>query len=196
MSEHDRLARAAAIDADEAAGALRRIAETEQRTREAVYYAGGSTILVLWGITWVVGYTITCFSRRQANLARAINALAASGMMLLGYARSRARPARWDRRATYAFLIVLAFGLFTEWLLGNGRWREISLFWPVLAMTGYIITGLWLGRFYVLCGSVVILLSLAGYFSSGPWFSLWMAILGGGSLILGGLWQRRVGIRG
>lgn len=197
MSEHDRLPRAAAIGADEAAGALRRIAETEQRTREAVYYAGGSTILVLWGIIWVVGYTITYFSPHRANLAwGAINALAAIGMMLLGYARSRWRPARWDRRATYAFLIVLAFGLFTEWLLGNGRWREISLFWPVLAMTGYIITGLWLGRFYVLCGSVVILLSLAGYLWSGPWFSLWMAVLGGGSLILGGLWLRRVGIGG
>lgn len=195
MSEQSAGPRATPIDAGEAALSLQHIAETERRTREALYYAGGSLILILWGVSWAAGYAITYVSPRHANLAWGIiNGLAIAVMIALGYLRSRRRPARWDWRATHAFIIVSAFGLFTEWLLGNSQWREIGLFWPVLAMAGYMVAGLWLGRFYLLCGASVILLSLMGYFWSGQWFPLWMAVIGGGSLILGGLWLRRVGV--
>jgi len=91
---------------------------------------------------------------------------------------------------------VIAFGLFAERLLGHGQWREISLFWAVLLMAGYIIAGLWIGRFFIACGSVVILLSLAAYLWGGAWFNLWTAGLGGGSLVLGGLWLRQRGAPG
>ncbi|HXY98347.1 MAG TPA: hypothetical protein VEI03_00010 [Stellaceae bacterium] len=197
MSDPTTFRRAETVDADEAASALRDIARTEQRTREALYYAGGSSILMLWGIAWAVGYVITYLSPPNANLAwTVINILGVAATLLIGYRGPRALSAHWDRRASSTFILLVAFGAFTQWLLGDAHWREISLFWATLGMGGYIVAGLWIGRFYILCGSVVIALSLAGYFWSGPWFPLWMAALGGGSLILGGLWLRRVGARG
>lgn len=194
MSDPNAFLPSKTVDAGEAASALQDIAATERRTREALFYAGGSSILILWGIAWAAGYLITYVSPANANLAwAAVNLLGIAATMLIGYRRSRTRRALWDPRASWTFILVVAFGAFTQWLLGAAQWREISLFWATLAMGGYIVAGLWIGRFYVLCGSVVILLSLAGYFWSGPWFCLWMAALGGGSLILGGLWLRRAG---
>ena len=40
-------------------------------------------------------------------------------------------------------------------------------------------------------GTTIITLTLIGYFFAGPWFELWMALVNGGGLLLGGLWMRR-----
>jgi hypothetical protein len=52
-------------------------------------------------------------------------------------------------------------------------------------------TGFWFGRVFVVIGMSVIALTLLGYFLAGPWFTLWMAVVNGGGLLLGGLWMRR-----
>jgi hypothetical protein len=58
-------------------------------------------------------------------------------------------------------------------------------------MLPYVMTGFWFGRVFVVIGMSVIALTLLGYFLAGPWFTLWMAVVNGGGLLLGGLWMRR-----
>jgi hypothetical protein len=58
-------------------------------------------------------------------------------------------------------------------------------------MLPYIIAGLWLGGAFVAIGTAIIALTLIGYFFAGPWFELWMALVNGGGLLLGGFWMRR-----
>jgi len=72
---------------------------------------------------------------------------------------------------------------------------QISAFWTTLAMLGYVLAGIWLGRFFITCGIAVTALTLVGYFWLGHWFPLWMAAIEGGALIGGGLWLRRIGVR-
>ncbi len=185
------------IDLRDAQNSLQDIAQVERRTREALYYAGSSSLLILWGVCWAAGHAITYVSPRHANAAwYAIDVLGIAASVLIGCLRSRARPRSWDWRIVGAFIVVMAFGLFAQWLLGHGQYREVCVFWAVLVMAGYIVAGLWIGRFFILCGSLVILLSLAGYVWSGPWFNLWMAGVGGGSLVLGGFWLRHRGAPG
>jgi hypothetical protein len=57
----------------------------------------------------------------------------------------------------------------------------------------YAIAGLWLGYAFVLIGVGISILTLIGYFYvGGEAFSLWMAFVNGGGLLLGGLWMRRI----
>jgi hypothetical protein len=57
----------------------------------------------------------------------------------------------------------------------------------------YAIAGLWLGYAFVLIGVGISILTLIGYFYVGEEaFSLWMAFVNGGGLLLGGLWMRRI----
>jgi hypothetical protein len=44
---------------------------------------------------------------------------------------------------------------------------------------------------FVAIGLSIGALTLIGYFFSGDVFDLWMAVVNGGGLILGGLWMRR-----
>jgi hypothetical protein len=58
-------------------------------------------------------------------------------------------------------------------------------------MMVYTIVGLWFGYAFVAIGIGIAALTLIGYFLTGDWFHLWMAVVDGGGLILGGLWMRR-----
>jgi hypothetical protein len=184
------------IDRREAASSLDDIAGIERRMREALFYGGSSDILILWGILCAIGHVITQFSPRNANLAwLLIDAVGVVGLAVISVRRARQRRREWNWRFTAGVVVTIAFGLLWQGLLGNGQWREISVFWATLIMFTYILAGLWVGRFFVICGIVVTLLTLAGYFWSGAWCELWMAVVFGGSLVAGGLWLRRIGAR-
>jgi hypothetical protein len=78
-------------------------------------------------------------------------------------------------------------------ILGPFKGRQLDAFWPLLFTLGYVLAGIWVGRFFIFCGLVIALLTVTGFWWAGPWFQLWMAVVNGGALILGGLWLRRQG---
>jgi hypothetical protein len=65
------------------------------------------------------------------------------------------------------------------------------VFWPTYSMMLYTIVGLWIGWAFVAIGLGITALTLIGYFLAGNWFELWMAVVNGGGLMLGGFWMRR-----
>ena len=67
----------------------------------------------------------------------------------------------------------------------------MDAFWPIYFMMVYTIAGLWFGYAFVAIGVGITALPLIGYFFAGDWFNLWMAVVDGGGLMLGGLWMRR-----
>ena len=90
-----------------------------------------------------------------------------------------------------AFLLFFAFGFFFSVVLGHFTPRQLATFWPLYFMLVYTIAGLWFGYAFVAIGLAISALTLIGYFFVGAWFELWMAVVNGGGLILGGLWMRR-----
>jgi hypothetical protein len=67
----------------------------------------------------------------------------------------------------------------------------MNAFWATFFMLPYTMAGLWLGWAFVAIGLGISALTLIGYYWSGPYFELWMAVVDGGGLVLGGLWMRR-----
>jgi hypothetical protein len=55
----------------------------------------------------------------------------------------------------------------------------------------YVVAGVWKMQRLAWIGAAVFLLTMAGYLLLQPWLSFWIAGVGGGGLILGGLWLRR-----
>ena len=184
------------IDPTEAAATLSDVERVERRTREALFYGGSSTILMVWGLVWIVGYVLTYLDPMRGELIWCVsNGVGVGVAIAFGYVRSRAGGRLLDWRIVVAFMVMMGFGYLWQLLIISPHWlyRELSVLWTTLFMMGYIIAGLWLGRLFIICGVVVTALVLAGYFWTGPWFLLWMAVVGGGSLILGGLMLRRLG---
>jgi uncharacterized membrane protein YGL010W len=95
-----------------------------------------------------------------------------------------------SRRINIAWLILVAYTLFWIFLLHLGGRESIAFCWT-LCMCGFVISGLWAGRFFIWMGLIVTALTIAGFFLLPAWFYLWMAIASGGSLILSGLFIRK-----
>jgi hypothetical protein len=178
-----------------AAASLSEIARVERRTREAVIYAGASAILIMWGVLTAAGYVFDHFEPHHAGRAwLVIDATGIVGAALMVLRRELTPDQRiWAWRLVSAQLVLIIYGAIWLVVLGPFDGRKLDAFWPILFMLGYVIAGLWIGRFFVVCGATVTALTVAGYLWSGPWFDLWMAAIEGTALISGGLWLRRVG---
>ena len=185
------------IDPNEAAASLQDIATIERRTREALCYAGSSTIFVMWGILVASGYGLAELYPRSAWITwLAVTAVGIVATALIGVMRRRARPreAR-DWRILWALAALAAFGAGWSYLLGPVVPRPLMYaFQPTLFLLGIILAGLWLGRFFVVLGLVGIALIAIGYLQAEPWLRLWMAAVESGTLIVGGIWLGRSGV--
>ncbi len=181
------------IDPNEAAASLSDIASVERRTRETLVYARSSASLILWGLLVGAGYVISFLEpalRYRHWVAIAI--IGFSGSFLVHRRRSK-RDSRMGELLLVTELVLLAFGFVFLILFWPVAPRQMAAFWPTLIMLGFVIAGIWLGRFFIYCGIAVTALTLAGYFWIDAWFPLWMAVVNGGGLIAGGLWLRRQG---
>ncbi len=185
------------VERESAASSLADIESVERRTFEAIFSGIASSLLFLWGGLTAAGYVFTQLYPRHAGSAWMV--LQAAGFVaMLAIIRwtgrlltPRQRLLGW--RLAAAQIVLIAFGVLVVQLLGPFNARQFNAFWPLVFMLGYVLLGLWVGRFFILCGSVVALLTMAGYWWSGPWFALWMAAVQGSALTLGGWWLRRRG---
>jgi len=182
------------IDPSEAATSLHDIAAVERRTREAVFYAGSSTIFIMWGVLIACGHGLTELYPRSARiiwLAVPAVGCAATAAIIALRMQARGRELR-DWRIVWAMLALAVYGAVWSWLLGPVVPRPMMyVFQPSLFLLGMILAGLWLGRFFLVLGLVGIALMVIGYFQPEPWLRLWMAVVQSGTLILGGVWLAR-----
>jgi hypothetical protein len=186
------------VDRASAQNALDSIALVEARTAQAAVYGASSAIMILWGVVVIL-----------ANVAEQVVPGAAGPTWLAAWATGLAGTAlagwRWRRRSSegrwtafrlvWAQAVLILFGILIVGLLPISNPRQLAAFWPLLFMMAYVIAGLWVGRFFVLCGILVSALTVVGYLYGGAWLPLWMAVVNGGALVAGGIYLRQVGLR-
>jgi hypothetical protein len=182
-----------AIDRREAAAALSEIDDIVQRVRQSRIYRIASLMLMWWGPLTAIGYVVSWAWPTSASHGWvAIDLVGVAGSFAIS-ARERARRGtrRFDAKMFAALLLFFGFGLL--WSIGIVHFtpRQLGAFWPVYFMLVYTIAGLWAGLAFVAIGLGIIALTLVGYFFVGDWFELWMAVVNGGGLLLGGFWMRR-----
>lgn len=183
------------IDPNEAASSLSDVASIERRTREALYYAHSGTTFMMWGLLTGIGYVLTYFEPERTRIVwfTVVAAGFAGTFLVMRRARARGIGAR-DWRYYLAMIVLVAFGALFFVVTGPWDGRQHSAFWPLLVMMGFVLGGLWMGRFFIACGAVVSVLVLLGFFAVPvPWYYLWLAVVDGGGLIVAGWWLRRTG---
>jgi hypothetical protein len=180
------------IDSKEAVEALSDINEMVRRVRQSQTYDSASLIMIVWGVLVFAGNIANYLRPDDGNhIWIAVNV--AGALATLAMITFRTAPHGFDARMLVAYLLFFAFGYLCTKVLGNFTPRQLGAFWPIYFMLFYSIAGMWLGYAFVLIGVGISLLTLIGYFYvGGLTFLLWMAIVNGGGLILGGLWMRRI----
>jgi hypothetical protein len=193
------------ISKEEASEALGQIDDAISQTRRTIGQGNSSTKLILWGVIWMIGYSCSQFVPAKAQtIWLCLVGLGTLGSLNWG-ARSKPHPQSPNgSRIGSGWLVLFAYAVFWFFLFHldnqSGRLRlhfepssglQSGVFFATVAMCAYVLAGLWLGRFFIWLGATVTLLTVVGYFLMPDWFCVWMAITGGGSLIVAGLYIRR-----
>ena len=179
--------------AKEAASALSDIDSIVHRVRQSQIYQLASLMLILWGALVFAGNIASLLWPRAAGYVWiAVNVTGVAGSLAVGaFTSRRLSLPSFDFRMAAAFLLFFAFGILWSVVLGHFTPRQLGVFWPTYFMMIYTIAGLWVGAAFVAIGLGITALTMIGYFFSGDLFDLWMAVVNGGGLILGGVWMRR-----
>ncbi len=181
------------IDSKQATEALTDIDEIVRRVRQSRIYNFSSLMLIMWGALVFAGYVTSYIWPRTNGLHwLVLDAIGLAGSLAIGAStRRRAGVNTFGTRFLAAFVLFAVFGCILSIGVGHLRPRQMDAFWPIYFMMVYTIAGLWFGYAFVAIGVGITALTLVGFFFAGDWFNLWMAVVDGGGLMLGGLWMRR-----
>jgi hypothetical protein len=182
------------LQRQEAANALKEIAAAERHSGTAYGYQQAAPHLFIWGVIWIVGYAVTYARPHWYLVWIFLTVVGAFGSFWIGHrAHSKGAQSSFGWRYAASFVAVFLFieALFT--ILPPQSGRQIDAFFPLLVALCYVLMGLWMRATRLgLLGLVLGLLTVGGYFWLQHFFLLWMAGVGGGALILGGFWLRKV----
>jgi len=181
------------IDSQQASAALDDINDVVRRVRQSQIYQLASRIIVTWGVVLFATYIANYIWPRQGYaiwIVANLTGLAISvAIGVVTNVRSGIRP--FPIRSLTTFLLIAAFGVFCTFVLGHFGPRQMIVFWALYGMLFYAMAGLWFGYVFIVIAVCTTALTLIGYYCIGAAFLLWMAVVHGGGLILGGLWMRR-----
>jgi hypothetical protein len=182
------------IQPQEAADTLRDIEHAENRSASAFRYQKASPHLFLWGAIWVVGYGLTYVRPRSWLIWIPLLVVGMVGSFWIdrrAVAKSSRASAGWRYLATLLALFLFVTALFA--ILPPKSSAQAGSVIPLLIALCYVLLGVWTrGTRTALLGFTLGALTVGGYFWLYQYFALWMGGIGGGALILGGFWLRRI----
>jgi hypothetical protein len=178
------------IPAEEAASALRDAEAAAGRSAQARGYQSSSTYLFVWGAIWALANV-------AGQISQAAGAVAWTVLVVAGVIASTIlgrRQATGSGSVLKSLLVAAAIG-------GFGGCVQVVVP-PLSLVQANALASLAVGAVYIALGSVIGLrlsavgaammaATVVGWLFLREWFFLWSAVVGGGGLILGGLWFRR-----
>jgi hypothetical protein len=181
------------LSKQQAEAALKDVGRVEHRSAILRGYERGAPHLILWGLIWMVGYGLSDLYPHSAGLIWLV--LWGCGV-LGGYLLGRAAAlAGAEDRSNWRFLAsgaaLFAFVWATYIVMAPQSGAQFGAFPPLVIAFTYVVTGIWRGARWIITGLLVGSLTLVGYSLFREHFMLWMAAVGGGVLILTGVWMRR-----
>ncbi|MBU9267522.1 hypothetical protein [Burkholderia gladioli] len=178
---------------EQAAQALQEIEAVGGHSRRLHRYAHTAPILTLWGWIWLLGFGLGESWPGVAGLAWIpLNLAGIAGSLYLARRGRAARTAATTWRWLSSILAILAFYLAVLALFPTASARQSAALIALIVALAYGLAGLWFGARFAVAGAALAALTLGGYLLLPAHFMLWMALLGGGALMLAGTWLRKV----
>jgi len=184
----------------EAAESLRDVERVSRRTHVASAYAVASPHLILWGLVWVVGYAGTGLTKPESWgwVWLPCIVIGSFGSAVLGRRAARSGAAKAGgaanqtaRSLLMALIIMLFMG--SVYLVFKPTSTLPYLVFPalIMALTYALIGTFGLPRFTWI-GAGIFIAVMLGYLLAPALMAFWIAAAGGGGLIMGGLWMRKI----
>ena len=179
------------INPTEAAHALEEIDVARARSSIFSGYAYSAPWFVLWGVVWLIANCLTDLLPHMGGRIWAIaTPIGVLGSIALAFRPSPVTAHRraWQSLATSAVGFAFVFAAF--FILRPQSGAQINAFISVFVASAYMLQGIWRGWRIFALGLALAVATIGGYVYLGAHYALWMGVVGGGALILGGLWLR------
>lgn len=180
------------ISKDDAARALGAIDQARGRLRETTAYGHASPFLIVWGLVWLGADLLTQFAPGfgmawPACVAAGVVASVAIGMRM---GAKGGGGMGWRTGATWAVVMAMVVSIFLVIPVTSAR--EVHSVFGLVFGFAYVIIGLWMGWRMAALGVALVGLTLVGFYAVRGGYALYMGVVAGGALILGGVWLRRL----
>lgn len=172
------------MDHGQARDSLRTIATAQRQAFELRHYRGAGSIVVAWGLVWLIGFGTLQFAPALAHWAWPLG-------WILALAWTATRPRReGDGRTLASWLVALGFVTLLL-LVIEADMRTAAMVFGLVLAASYLAIGIWAGRRFGILGALVLAAGATGWWLMPDWLFASLALGGGGALVLGGLWLQR-----
>jgi hypothetical protein len=191
---------------DQARAALAEVDLVLAQTRHAIRQGVSAPLLILWGCIWIVADLTTQFQPQiMAWLWWVLDLAGILGWVLIFQLHGQRvkNPRGWRYGAAWGILFfygVMWINLLVpvDWPQTNDQWiafepvfRRITAYFHTLPMFAYVLGGLWLDPFFIWLGAIVTALIVLGFCFVHEYFYLWLAVTGGGALVVSGVFIKK-----
>lgn len=190
------------ISRQEAGAALDSIHDAGATVHQHRSYGYAAPYLILWGSIWAACNTVSQFWPQRSALAwivanvvgtaatawLVVNTVVHERRRCSDSAEGRSLGRRFSLLGTTLFCYFVAMFLVLAPMTGRRLGAFISLFWTL----AYMAAGAWIGRRLFIIGLIGTIGIVSSFLFAGAYFPLAMALFGGGTLIAGGLWLRKL----
>ncbi len=191
------------VTRDEATQALEEIGRAGNRMTQLGTYADLAPMILLWGVIWLAANLVTEFRPALSGAAWLVGIVVGSPLTLFFTIRQSRRAAARIRQAggnpralgdRFVLSGAMAFAFVGSMLLVIGPLnpRQTNAAISLIFAFAYAAGGIWGGWRLIALGAATAAAVLFGYLALTTHYFLWMGLVGGGALIVGGLWLRKV----
>ena len=184
------------ISPNEAEEALAAIQKMTKKTRHSIASSGAYIFLVITGIIWLFGFLSTQFLSGEivGFIWTGLSLLGSAVAILLGtrmgkHVRSPSVNAS-AKRAVIFWLLLVFYAIAAIAVARPTDGKQVTIFIILFTMVGQSAMGLLLSFSSTWWALPITALALVGYFLLPGFFYLWMGVLGGGGMIILGLYIR------
>jgi hypothetical protein len=186
------------IEPSEAESALAAVRAADAQMRRALNAYGAAYHFIVWGVIWLIGFTISHFATRLPTPVAIWSwpVLDSIGMVCswtIGIRMSKTFRNPVGSRIGWLWILFIFYGVLGVFFVHPAGSQEATLLLIFFVMLWMSVMGLWLNSALMWAGLAVTGLSLLGYFVLPGYFFLWMAFLGGGMMIGTGIFLLRGG---
>ena len=180
------------ISRNDALAALHDVERAEARSLDARVYRTSGIQLIGWGVVWMVGYGLGGLQPRWAGVAWPLLLLAGVVFSFMAV-RLRVNSGRasvgWRWAVTGLGICLFFMGTYAVFPLSSPA--SAAAFPALVVAFAYAVLGGWRFTRFLLIAAAVFILTMVGVFYLRDVLDYWLAVVGGGALVLGGAWLMR-----
>lgn len=179
------------ISRDDALAALDDVERAEARSLDARVYRTGGLQLIGWGVVWMIGYGLEGLRPQWAGVTWPVLVLAGVvfSFVVARLRRGKSRAVGWRWAVTALSVVLFFWGTYTLFPVVP---RASADAFPALVLAfAYAVAGGWRFTRFLWIAAALFVLTMAGVFYMRSVIDIWLAVVGGGALVLGGAWLTR-----